>query len=77
MRRESQLGGAMRVLGVDELAGIFACSTESIKRMARRGDLPAFKLGKFWYVRLEDLERYLGSAVKSNGHLRRVQENHR
>jgi excisionase family DNA binding protein len=67
----------MRVLGVDELATIFHCSTESIKRLARRGELPAFKLGKFWYVREEDLEQHLACAVDSKGHLRRNQENYR
>jgi excisionase family DNA binding protein len=65
-----------RVLGVDQLATIFHCSTEKIKRMARQGALPAFKLGKVWYVREEDLERYLASQVHSSSHLRRDQENH-
>jgi excisionase family DNA binding protein len=67
----------MRVLGVGELATIFHCSTESIKRKARSGELPAFKLGKFWYVREEDLEQYLASAVNLNGHPCRDQENDR
>src|ERR1017187_9791230 len=35
-----------RVLGVDELAILFGCSTEKIKRLARRRELPAFKFGK-------------------------------
>ncbi len=65
----------MRVLGVSELAAMFHCSTESIKRLARKGVLPAFKLGKFWYVREEDLEQHLGSTINSNSHLRRDQEN--
>jgi excisionase family DNA binding protein len=60
-----------RVLGVDELAEKFRCSTEKIKRMARRGELPAFKFGKSWYVREEDLEHHLTCAVDSYRHLRR------
>ena len=60
-----------RVLGVDELAAKFRCSTEKIKRMARRGELPAFKFGKSWYVREEDLERHLTGAVDLYRHLRR------
>jgi excisionase family DNA binding protein len=63
-----------RVLGVDEIAAKFSCSTEKIKRMARRGELPAFKFGKFWYVREEDLEHYLAHAVDLSSHLRRQQE---
>lgn len=64
-----------RVLGVDEIAAKFNCSTEKIKRMARRGELPAFKFGRLWYVREEDLERHLSRAVDSYRHLRRIQEN--
>ncbi len=62
------------VLDVHDLARIFNCSAEKIKRMARRGELPAFKFGKIWYVRPNDLEQFLANAVESNGHLRRIQE---
>ena len=62
------------LLDVCGLAELFKCSTEKVKRMARRGELPAFKFGKSWYVRRVDLERYLGNRVESNRHLRRIQE---
>ena len=52
-----------RVLGVDELAIFFGCSTEKIKRQARKGELPAFKFGKSWYVREQDLWSYIERAV--------------
>jgi excisionase family DNA binding protein len=55
-----------RVFGVDELAVFFGCSTEKIKRRARNRELPAFKFGKSWYVREQDLERYIEQAVASN-----------
>ena len=55
-----------RVLGVDELAAFFGCSTEKIKRRARNRELPAFKFGKSWYVREQDLERYIEQAVELN-----------
>ena len=64
-----------KVLDVRDLAEIFKCSREKIKRMARRGDLPAFKFGKHWYVRQDDLERFLTNQVQSGCHLRRDQEN--
>ena len=54
-----------RVLGVDELAVFFGCSTEKIKRRARTGELPAFKFGKSWFVRERDLEAYIQRAVQS------------
>jgi hypothetical protein len=43
--------------------------------MARRGDLPEFKFGKHWYVRKDDLERFVAHQVESSCHLRRDQEN--
>ena len=64
-----------RVLDVRDLAEIFKCSREKIKRMARRGNLPAFKFGKHWYVRQDDLEHFLANQVQSGSHLRRDQEN--
>jgi excisionase family DNA binding protein len=62
------------VLDVGDVAEIFKCSREKIKRMARRGDLPAFKFGKHWYLRKDDLERFLSGRVELNSHLRRIQE---
>jgi hypothetical protein len=34
----------------------------------------AFKLGKCWYVRRNDLERFLAHKVESSCHLCRIQE---
>ncbi|MGB9071569.1 MAG: helix-turn-helix domain-containing protein [Terriglobales bacterium] len=64
-----------KVLDVRDLAELFRCSREKIKRMARQGNLPAFKFGKHWYVRQDDLERFLANQVQSGCHLRRDQEN--
>ncbi|HYL11712.1 MAG TPA: helix-turn-helix domain-containing protein [Terriglobales bacterium] len=58
------------VLDVHDLAEIFNCSAEKIKRMARRGELPAFKFGKVWYVRPNDLEQFLANAVRVEPTLR-------
>jgi excisionase family DNA binding protein len=64
-----------KVLDVRDLAELFKCSREKIKRMARRGNLPAFKFGKHWYVRQDDLEHFLANQLQSGSHLRRDQEN--
>jgi len=64
-----------RILDIRDLAEIFKCSREKIKRMARGGNLPAFKFGKHWYVRQDDLEQFLANQVQSGSHLRRDQEN--
>lgn len=64
-----------KVFDVRDLANIFKCSREKIKRLARQGNLPAFKFGKCWYVRQDDLEHFLANQVQSGSHLRRDQEN--
>lgn len=62
------------VLDIRDIAEMFKCSREKVKRMARRGEIPAFKFGKHWYVRKTDLERFLAERVELTGHLRRIQE---
>ena len=54
-----------RILGVDELAAFFGCSREKIKRRARSGELPAFKFGKAWYMREQDLRAFIDRSVDS------------
>jgi excisionase family DNA binding protein len=75
---KNQLGRAADtltiILSVADVAEIFKCGREKIKRMARRGELPAFKFGKHWYIRKDDLERYLSGRIELNGHPRRIQE---
>jgi len=66
--------GSKKILDVGDIAGLFGCSREKVKRMARSGELPAFKFGKTWYVFEDDLERFLSSRVESIRHLRRIQE---
>jgi excisionase family DNA binding protein len=62
------------VLDIGDIAESFNCSREKVKRMARSGELPAFKFGKRWCVLRNDLERFLSDKVESSRHLRRIQE---
>jgi excisionase family DNA binding protein len=60
-------------LTADELAAIFSCHCETVKRMARAGTIPAFKFGRRWFFSksaLADLPRRLSSG----SHLRRDKE---
>jgi len=63
---EARSGYLSRILGVDELAVYFNCSAAKIKRRARAGELPAFKFGKSWFVREDDLELYIQQMLESN-----------
>jgi excisionase family DNA binding protein len=66
--------GDKAVLDMADVAELFKCSREKVKRMARSGELPAFKFGKGWYIRQDDLEHFLAGRVELKGHLRRIQE---
>lgn len=66
-----------RIFSVAEIAKIFACSTEKVKRKLRGNDpdgLRGFKFGRVWFVPQSELERYIQNALNSSGHLRRNQE---
>ena len=43
---------------------------KTVQRMARRGELPAYRLGRFWRYRISELDRWL--RLKSNGRIARV-----
>lgn len=41
----------LKLLTVPELADILRMTTDGVRRMIARGELPAFKLGHRWFVR--------------------------
>ncbi len=54
------------MLDIHDLAIMFGCSAEKIKRMVRRRELPAFKFGKVWYMRPEGFRyRDVGILLRS------------
>jgi excisionase family DNA binding protein len=71
---QTDLQADREVFDVGEIAAVFKCSREKIKRMARRGELPAFKFGNHWYVRRNDLESLIQHRLQCFCHLRRLQE---
>jgi len=55
-----------RVLNVDEVARYLGVVPDTIYRKARRGEIPAVKVGKVWRFPKETLERWLNdSAMES------------
>ena len=54
-----------RPLTVGEVAELFRCHPETIKRQAKLGTLPAFKLGKYWYFRRSDIQKFMEDAVQA------------
>jgi len=43
---------------------------KTVQRMARRGGLPAYRIGKFWRYRASELDEWL--RLKSTGRIARV-----
>ena len=46
----SMLGGYPDMLGVNDLAEILGVSVKTVQHQCARGDLPAVKIGRRWYV---------------------------
>ena len=62
-RSQSQLG---EILTLAEVAEYLKISKKTAYRMARSGDLPAFKAGKHWRVRQAELGTWIAS-LESRG----------
>lgn len=51
------------LLTSEEAAAILKIHPKVLERMAQRGEVPGFKLGKFWRYRASDLESWIESKV--------------
>jgi len=56
------------VLTTDEAAVLLQIHPKTLQRMARRGVVPAFRIGDLWRFRASDLGRWLRSGLCSKGH---------
>lgn len=55
------------LLGSKEASNLLGIHPKVLERMARRGEIPALKVGKYWRYRMEDLEAWVNSKVQSAG----------
>jgi excisionase family DNA binding protein len=67
----STSGGAMdvsfeRLLDSQEAAKLLNIHPKTIAQMARRGEIPAMRIGKFWRFRASALDKWVRSAVDSS-----------
>lgn len=46
------------LLTVAQVAEQLQCSSGTVEQLARSGRLPAFKLGRLWRIRRQDLEAF-------------------
>ena len=67
----STSGGVMdvsfeRLLDNQEAAKLLNIHPKTIVQMARRGEIPAMRIGKFWRFRASALDKWVRSAVDSS-----------
>lgn len=49
---------------VKEVAGFLRLKPETVRMMARRGELPALKVGRGWRFEMRAIEKYLQLTIK-------------
>jgi excisionase family DNA binding protein len=54
------------LLTSSEVAKILRVNPKVVERWAKAGEVPAFKVGKFWRYRSSDLESWVGTQVHSD-----------
>jgi excisionase family DNA binding protein len=55
--------GVTPVLSTAEAAEILGVSEDTVQRMCQRGELRAYRVGRAWKIRREDLDAYLSAVV--------------
>jgi excisionase family DNA binding protein len=53
-----------RILVLREAAAWLRIHYKTLQEMARRGEIPAFKIRKGWRFRLSDLQAWVASQIK-------------
>jgi excisionase family DNA binding protein len=54
------------LLNSRQVGEILGMHPKVIERMAKRGDVPALKVGKFWRYRASALDGWINSRLQSN-----------
>jgi len=53
------------VLTLEEVAGYLRLSKKTIYKMARKGELPAFKAGNHWRLTRPELEEWIRRRIRA------------
>jgi hypothetical protein len=65
MNHQESLAADPKFFNVSEVASIFRCDPETVKRQARSGRLPGFKFGKSWFFRWQDINSMIDTAINA------------
>ena len=58
--------GIEPLLGSNRVGEILGLHPKVVERMAKRGEIPGFKVGKFWRYRASALDAWITSRLQSN-----------
>jgi excisionase family DNA binding protein len=66
MFRPNEAGLLEPLLNSKQVGEILGMHPKVVERMAKRGDVPALKVGKFWRYRASALDGWINSRLQSN-----------
>lgn len=61
------------LLNSQQVGEILSLCPKVIERMARGGEIPALKVGKFWRYRAAELDAWIGAQLSSNHQACRIE----
>lgn len=59
------VNGIEPLLNSEQVGTILGLHPKVVERKAKRGELPGFKVGKFWRYRASALDRWIDSQLES------------
>lgn len=59
------------IIDADECAALLRCTSEHVEELARKGEIPGFKIGRAWLFVREDLLAYLAAKARMEAEERR------
>jgi excisionase family DNA binding protein len=62
------------VIDSEEAATFLNINPKTLQKMARKGEVPAYRIGKLWKFRISDLDEWLRSKLISKCHSCRENE---
>ena len=62
------------VVDAEEVAKMLGCSSKTVVRLAKDGDLPGTQIGKLWRFRRSVVDRWLSARLTCDRHPRVAQE---
>ena len=68
MPRREAIPNFEQLLYCDEAARLLHLHPKTVERLARAGQIPAYKIGKRWLFRASELDGWLSSGVHSECH---------